>query len=106
MAFDFLNLRNPVTGETKRVPVGFSWTTFFFGPFVALFRADWLMLIVILLLAIFTWGISNIVFAFIYNKVYAKNLLIKGGYKINSVEKGSIESISSNIGLDLSLYKM
>lgn len=34
-----LNLQSPNAG-VKQVKVGFSWTTFFFGFFVPLFRGD------------------------------------------------------------------
>ena len=63
---------------TKKGVVGFSWTTFFFGFFVPLFRGDVLWAIVMLLAALFTAGISNLVFCFIYNKRYTENLLKDG----------------------------
>lgn len=36
----FVNLLNQQTGKTKKAKVGFSWTTFFFGFFPAVFRED------------------------------------------------------------------
>lgn len=73
-------------GLVKEVKVGFSWTTFFFGFFPALFRGDlkWaaIMFIISLVLGSFTFGfgglVSGIVFAFIYNKIFIKELLEKG----------------------------
>ena len=73
-------------GVTKNVKVGFSWTTFFFGFFPALFRGDlkWavIMLVVEAVLGSFTLGIgawiSGVVFAFVYNKIYIKELIEKG----------------------------
>jgi hypothetical protein len=73
-------------GISKNVKVGFSWTTFFFGFFPALFRGDlkWaaIMFIISLALGAFTLGIgsfvSGIVFSFIYNKIYIKDLIEKG----------------------------
>lgn len=65
-------------------PIGFSWTTLFFGPFPALFRGDlkWaaIMFISQLLLC---WTFISIpvlwvVFAIIYNEQYAKDLRVKG----------------------------
>lgn len=74
------------SGGLKTVKVGFSWTTFFFGFFPALFRGDlkWatIMFITALVFGIFTFGlgawIPGIIFSFIYNKMYIKELLEKG----------------------------
>lgn len=101
MAFDKLNLKNPATGEFKQAPVGFSWTTFFFGPFVPLFRSDWLMAVVLLAVAIFTAGTSNLVFAFIYNKLHIKNLIYKEGFKVTGSVKGDLQNISNKLGIEL-----
>jgi hypothetical protein len=101
MAFDKINLKNPNTGELKKIPVGFSWTTLFFGPFVALFRADWMMAIIIFGVALVTGGLSNIVFAFIYNKLHIKNHIYKEGFKVTGSDKGDLQKISSNLGVEL-----
>ncbi len=60
----------------KKGLVGFSWTTFFFGFFVPIIRGDARLAIVVVTL--FTFGLSNIVFAFIYNKQYTTRLLESG----------------------------
>lgn len=73
-------------GVVKEVKLGFSWTTFFFGFFPALFRGDlkWaaIMFITALAIGLFTLGfggwIPGIIFSFIYNKIYVKELLEKG----------------------------
>ncbi|AQX55513.1 hypothetical protein [Priestia flexa] len=73
-------------GITKSVKVGFSWTTFFFGFFPALFRGDlkWaaIMCIMAVVVGIFTFGfgawIPGIIFSFVYNKIYIKELIEKG----------------------------
>ncbi len=101
MAFDKLILKNPNTGETKMAPVGFSWTTLFFGGFVSLFRTDWIMALVQFGVAIFTFGLSNIVFAFIYNKLYIKSLIFKEGFKAAGTAKGNIDFVSNKLGLEL-----
>lgn len=93
MAFANLELKD-TNGITKNAPVGFSWTTLFFGFFPALIRGDWLFAIIQLGAAMVTAGISTIVFAFIYNKMYIQNL-IKAGYKVkgfSGADKGTIES--------------
>lgn len=79
-----VNLENQ-QGVTKKVKVGFSWTTFFFGFIPALIRGDlkWAVIMLILAGAVgaFTIGfgawIPGIIFSFVYNKVYIKELLEK-----------------------------
>lgn len=81
-----VNLENPITNQLKQVKVGFSWTTFFFGFWPALFRGDWkwfgIQLVIEIFLGCFTYGIGagvvGIVFAFFYNKLYINDLLAKG----------------------------
>ncbi|MGL5189100.1 MAG: HrgC protein [Cetobacterium sp.] len=65
-------------GMVKQSKVGFSWTTFFFGFFPALFRGDFKYFLIQLLLAPLTLGFSSLVFMFIYNKLYIKDLLANG----------------------------
>ncbi|MFD1706102.1 DUF2628 domain-containing protein [Siminovitchia sediminis] len=82
-------------GLSKEVKVGFSWTTFFFGFFPALFRGDlkWaaIMLIAELAIGSFTLGLGSwavaIIFAFIYNKIYIKELIEKGYKPANEEAK-------------------
>ena len=86
MASTTIHLKHPSFEVTKEAPVGFSWTVFFFGPFPPLFRGDWKYGIIILIAAIFTLGISNLIFIFIYNKLYIKSLLDEGYTSIDSEE--------------------
>jgi hypothetical protein len=73
-------------GVTKVVKIGFSWTTFFFGFFPALFRGDlkWaaIMFITATVVGAFTVGfgawIPGIIFSFLYNNINIKELLEKG----------------------------
>jgi len=77
MRMDLINSN----GATKTgVKYGFSWTLFFFGPFVPLFRGDIKWLIIMLILAPLTFGIAGLIFPFIYNRIYISNLLEKGYY--------------------------
>ncbi|KEI09529.1 hypothetical protein [Clostridium novyi] len=73
-----INLKNNTTNQLVQAKVGFSWTTFFFGFFPALFRGDWKWAIIMFVASLVTFGFSHIVFAFIYNKIYINDLLNKG----------------------------
>ena len=73
-------LRN-ANGVTKEVKKGFSWTMLFFGVFVPLVRGDWKWFLISLVAAIFTGGITWLVFPFFYNKLYLNDLL-NSGYEI------------------------
>lgn len=93
-------MENPNTGHIKEAPVGFSWTVFFFGFFPPMFRGDWKWAIIMFLLALITVGLSNLVFMFIYNKLYIKDL-VGAGFKVKSVGMGTVEQVSNKVGMTL-----
>jgi hypothetical protein len=64
--------------STKQVPEGFSWTTFFFGFFPALFRGDVKWAAIILAAALCTFGIAPTIIAFFYNARYLEEKLDNG----------------------------
>tara|TARA_B100000787_G_C16148277_1_gene275323 strand:+ start:621 stop:935 length:315 start_codon:yes stop_codon:yes gene_type:complete len=84
MAFSTLNLKHPEYEVIKKAPVGFAWTVFFFGFFPPLLRSDWKHAILILVLGLFTFQISTLIFMFIYNKMYVKSLLDEGYSSVDS----------------------
>jgi hypothetical protein len=53
-----LLMEHPNTGIIKNAPVGFSWTTFFFGPIPALTRGDIIGAFVLLILFFIAFGFS------------------------------------------------
>ncbi len=100
MAYAKVIFEHPVTKETREAPVGFSWTTLFLGLFVPIYRGDWKWAIIMFLAGSFTLGISWIVFPFIYNKLYIKEL-VKKGYQAKEVLDSNIEIIENKIGFKL-----
>ena len=84
MAFTKIHLKHPEFELTKEVPVGFSWTVFFWGMFPALFRSDWKWALIMFFLALVTFGFSFFVFMFIYNKLYMDSLLEQGYASVDS----------------------
>ena len=84
-----VSLKHTQSGVIKAAPIGFSWTTFFFGGFPALLRGDlkwavimWIVWLSGLGLSFLTFGITSVVFgivlAVIYNKRYVVERLEEG----------------------------
>lgn len=71
-------MKNELTGQTKVVKIGFSWTMLFFGVFVPLLRGDFKWALLSLLFNLLTFGIFGLVFCFKYNEIYANDLMEKG----------------------------
>ncbi|HGC4200298.1 TPA: hypothetical protein ACIYK5_004813, partial [Escherichia coli] len=71
-------MENPRTGEITNGFYGFSWTTLLFGPLPALFRKDWLVFLIVAILNFATFGLTGIIWAFLYNKNYTQRLLRQG----------------------------
>ena len=68
-------------GVTKEVKNGLSWTYFFFGSLVPLFRGDFKWFLITLIAAPVTFGLSHFLFFFKYNEWYLNDLQEKG-YKV------------------------
>lgn len=100
VAYANVVFENQHTGSIKNAPIGFSWTVFFFSFFPPLFRRDIVWSIIILICAVCTYGISNLIFCFIYNKIYIKKL-IGIGYKANHQGSANIDFISGKLGLKI-----
>ena len=99
MAFSTLNLKHPEYEVVKQAPVGFSWTVFFFGFFPPLFRGDWKWGIVMLVAALCTFGISTLVFMFIYNKLFVKSLLDSGYTSVDGEDV--LSPIEAKLGMKI-----
>lgn len=109
MAHSHINFKNPNYGKVVRAPVGFSWTTFLFGFWVALFRGDFkwagLQILTIILVSLLTQGLGTIIpiviYACLYNKFYIEDLL-SAGYKVESIQSNfTLEQLSEKLGIAL-----
>lgn len=89
-----IHLKNSV-GLEKECKLGFSWTTLFFGILVPLLRGDFKWAGIMFLLSILTFGVSSLVFPFIYNKKYIVSLLEKGYFP--ATEEDRYQLIKSGI---------
>ncbi|MGN8455641.1 HrgC protein [Helicobacter pylori] len=76
----------------KKGLVGFSWTTLFFGFFVPIIRGDVKWAIIMVVTALFTFYLSIIVFAFIYNKQYTTRLLESGYEPADEYSRSILQS--------------
>ena len=102
-AMTTIKLKNETTGQYKEAPVGFSWTTFFFGFFPALFRGDWKHALIMFVFAIPTMGIINLVYCFKYNKFYVHDLVGKGFKAVMTKEEA--EFMSARVGVPLPILQ-
>ncbi len=75
-----VKFQHAVSGLTKDVKVGFSWTSFFFGVFPFFFRGMPIQGGIWLVVSMFTMGISNIYLWFTINKTTA-HYYLENGYK-------------------------
>jgi hypothetical protein len=71
-------MRHPATGLMRKGYVGFSWTTWIFGGFPAIFRGDIVIGLCMIVLQWFTFGIGTLIWAFVYNRQYTIRLVEKG----------------------------
>ena len=72
-----MNLKNK-SGTLKQINTGFSWTVLFFSSLIPLLRGDWGWFIIMTFFSFMSFGLANVLFAFIYNKELVKRFLKKG----------------------------
>jgi hypothetical protein len=84
MAYTTITFEHPETNAVRVAPVGFSWTVLFFGFFPPLIRSDWKYGLIILAAALISIGWSNLIFSFIYNRLYIEELVDQGYLVIDS----------------------
>lgn len=99
MAYATLTLEHPVLRQIREAPVGYSWTTLIFGFFPALFRSHYGGAVILFLIGLLTFGLSNIVFSFIYNKMYLK-YLVGQGFQARG-DKAYVDMIAARSGVYL-----
>ena len=80
-----VQLIQPETGLMKSGYYGFSWTFLFFGWFVPIFRGELLIGLLHFVITVVTFGLWQVIIAFLYNKQYMTRMLEKG-YVLNDSE--------------------
>jgi hypothetical protein len=71
-------IKHPQSGLVQKGYYGFSWTYLLFGWFVPLFRGELGVAALHFLFTMLTFGLWQIVVAFLYNKQYMTRKLLKG----------------------------
>jgi hypothetical protein len=71
-------LSHQASGLTKNGYIGYSWTYFFFGFFIPIFRGEIGIGLLHLLFALITFGIFQLVMPFLYNKQFTSRMLTSG----------------------------
>ena len=90
-------IQHPVSGLRKDGYYGFSWTYFFFGFWVPLFRGEIGIAALHLLFTSFTLGVWQLFMAFLYNKQYMTRMLEKG-YVLADTE-GNMWAARNKLGI-------
>ena len=85
------------SGIEKSCFVGYSWTYFFFGFFVPIFRGEISIGIFHLIFSIVTFGLFQLIMPFLYNKQASVRLLLNG-WELNDTEENNLLA-STKIGI-------
>ena len=75
---DSVMIKHSQSGLVKTGKYGISWTYLFFGWLVPLFRGELRVALLHFIFTFFTWGIWQLVNAFLYSKQYMTRLLTAG----------------------------
>ena len=108
MAYAKLYLSHPQSKGVKTVPLGFSMTSLFFGPWVCAWRHDypvivaWILLACLSLIMGMIWALFCLypVQAFIYNRIYLQRLL-NSGWKLYGWTGRVLDEIEFKLGFKL-----
>ena len=85
-----INVKHNESGILKNCFVGYSWTYFFFGFFVPIFRGEISIGVFHLIFSLVTFGIFQLIMPFLYNKQYSTRLLNNSWSLNDSEENNSI----------------
>ena len=85
-----INVKHNESGILKNCFVGYSWTYFFFGFFVPIFRGEISIGVFHLIFSLVTFGIFQLIMPLLYNKQYSTRLLNNSWSLNDSEENNSI----------------
>jgi len=79
-------LKHKDSGIRKTARLGWSWTYYYFGFLVPIFRGEITIAVLHLVITIFTFGLFQIIWSFLYNKQHVTRLLTSGWVLSDSPE--------------------
>ena len=77
---------HPESKLNKPIFVGYSWTYFFFGFFVPIFRGEIVLGLLHAILSFITFGLFWLIMSFLYNRQYSERL-IASGWQLSDTEE-------------------
>ena len=83
-----IKVKHNESGIQKNCFVGYSWTYFFFGFFVPIFRGELSIGVFHLIFSLVTVGIFQLIMPFLYNKQYSTRLL-NNSWSLNDSEENN-----------------
>ena len=83
-----IKVKHKQSGVEKYCHAGYSWTYFFFGFFVPIFRGEISIGVFHLIFSIITFGLFQLVMPFLYNKQSSIRLLTSG-WDLNDTEENN-----------------
>ena len=83
-----IKVKHQQSAIEKHCFVGYSWTYFFFGFFVPIFRGEIAIGVFHLIFSVVTFGLFQLVMPFLYNKQYSTRLLTDG-WTLNDSEENN-----------------
>lgn len=92
-----VKVKHRVSGVEKYCFTGYSWTYFFFGFFIPIFRGEIAIGIFHLIFTMLTFGIFQLIMPFLYNKQSSIRLLTSG-WELNDTED-KMSFAKSKIGI-------
>ena len=92
-----IKIKHKESGVEGSCFVGYSWTYFFFGFFVPIFRGEISTGVFHLIFSIVTFGLFQLVMPFLYNKQYSIRLLTNSWVLNDSEEKNRLARLKIGI---------
>ena len=95
-----IKVKHNESGILKNCFVGYSWTYFFFGFFVPIFRGEILIGVLHLIFSLVTFGLFQLIMPFLYNKQYSTRMLNESWSLNDSEENNTLARQKIGISID------